>query len=138
MGFDGYAYCGAAGATASNEMKHVQNLKIGITFGEVDATIQGTHGIKAYAKGLKDVVLGFDLVVFDTPDEADTVILNAIANRTPISLHFIEKESGTGPKGTFYIFGGERSMSGESLQTLPCTAKPATGYDAPTVSAVVE
>lgn len=128
MGFEGRAY------TGDSEIKNIRSLKFGVSFTEVDSTVQGNHGVESYSKGLKDVVLGFDKVVTDNPDAQDTAVMNAILNRTPIPLTFIEKESGSGPSGTFHIFGGEQTLDGDGLQVIPCTAKPATGYDPPTIA----
>lgn len=131
MGFEGYAYCAAAGSTPSTEMKNVRALKVGMQFSEVDTTVQGNRGVKSYSKGLKDCVLAWDQVITDNPDSADQIILAAADSRTPIALHFIEKSGGTGPKGTFHVFGGEQTMDSDGVQIRPMTAKPATGYDPP-------
>lgn len=136
MGFEGYAYCAAAGSAPSTEMKNVRELKVGIQFTEVDTTVQGNRGVKSYSKGMKDCVLAWDHVITDNPDDADQIILAAADSRTAVALHFVEKSGGTGPKGTFHIFGGEQTMAGDGVQIRPMTAKPATGYAPPTSASV--
>ena len=136
MGFEGYAYCAAAGSTPSTEMKNVRALKMGIQFTEVDTTVQGNRGTKSYSKGLKDCVLSWEQVITDNPDAADQIILGAADGRTPVALHFIEKSGGTGPKGTFQIFGGEQTMDADGVQVRQMTAKPATGYAPPESASV--
>lgn len=133
MGFEGRAYAAAAGSTPTSEIKNCRNLRIGASYSEVDTTVQGNRGSKSYSKGLQDFTLAWDQVVCDTPSEADALVMNAISSRTPIALHFIEQSAGSGPQGTFHLFGGEQTMDGDGVQTIPCTARPATGYTPPKV-----
>ena len=132
MGFEGRAYIAAAGSTPTSELKEVRNLKISCTYSEVDTTVQGDHGTKTAGKGMIDFQLAFDLVISDSPSTEAALVLTAINSRTPVALHFVERASGSGPRGTFHIFGGEQTISGDDVQTISCTAKPAFGYATPT------
>lgn len=134
MGFEGRAYAAEAGSAPTTEIMNCRNLRIGASFTEVDTTVQGNRGIKSYSKGLQDFMLAWDQVVCDEPAASDALVMGAINSRTPVALHFVEQASGSGPKGTFHIFGGEQTMDGDGVQTIPCTARPATGYPPPTVA----
>jgi len=134
MGFEGYLYVGAAEADPTLEVKNCRSLALGASFTEVDTTVQGNRGIKSYSKGLQDFVISWSQVVCATPEEGDSLIMEAIASRTPVTLWALEKNGGQGPKGVFHLFGGEQTVDGDSVQVIPVTARPATGYDAPSVA----
>lgn len=134
MGFEGYLYVGAADENPSLEVKNCRTLALGASFTEVDTTVQGNRGVKSYSKGLQDFVISWSQVVCETPEEGDALIMEAIASRIPVTLWALEKNGGKGPKGVFHLFGGEQTVDGDSVQVIPVTARPATGYDAPTVA----
>ena len=139
MGFEGRAYVAAAGSTPTSELKEVRNLKISCTYTEVDTTVQGDHGVKTAGKGMQDFQLAFDLVISESPSTEAGLVLTAIHSRTPVAMHFVERASGSGPRGTFHVFGGDQTISGDDVQTSSCTAKPAFGYATPTkVSGPIE
>lgn len=137
LGFEGYAYVGAAGTAAASltELKECQQLNFSLSFGEVEATMQGDHGVKTYKKGMQDFSLGLALILMDTQSTEGALVLSAIRNRTPIQLHVVNAETGEGPCGTFYVFGNEVSVDGENLETISCTCRPASGYPIPTICA---
>lgn len=130
MGFQGRGYAAVAGEEPTTEIKSMRDLAFGMPYSEVDTTVQGNRGVKSYSKGLQDCVITWNQVVCEEYDEADALVMNAIGSRTPIALHFVEKTTGKGPKGTFLLFGGSQTMSGDGVQVIPVTARPATGYPA--------
>lgn len=135
LGFEGYIYVGEVGATTGTltELKECNQLNFNMSFGEVDATMQGNHGVKSYKKGLQDFSIGFSLLLQDTQSDEGNLVLNAIRSRTPIQIHVVNALSGEGPCGTFYVFGSEVSIDGENLESIACTCRPAAGYGVPTI-----
>ncbi|MDO4574170.1 MAG: hypothetical protein Q4D98_03030 [Planctomycetia bacterium] len=136
LGFEGYIYVGEVGTAISEltELKECNQLNFSMGFGEVDATMQGDHGIKSYKKGLQDFSVGFSLLLLDTQSEEGTIVLNAIRSRTPIQIHVVNALSGDGPYGSFYVFGSDVSIDGENLEAISCTCRPAAGYGVPVIT----
>lgn len=134
LGFEGYIFVGdvSAETSALTELEECSALKYGQTFSEVDATLQGNHGVKTYVKGQMDFSVGFDLKFLNIQSEEGEKILNAVKTRTPVKIHAVNKADGAGPCGVFYVFGQEISMDGDTVQGTSCTCRPAAGYPIPT------
>ena len=85
LGLDAKLFHGAAGSTASSEMKNCKDVTLNLETGEADITTRAAEGWRITAATLKDASLEFEMV-WDTSDNGFKAIKNAYFNNTAIAL----------------------------------------------------
>ena len=102
LGLDAKLFHGAAGSTASSEMKNCKDVTLNLETGEADITTRAAEGWRITAATLKDASLEFEMV-WDTADAGFKAIKNAYFNNTAIALFASDGNEGSvwGAQNTF-------------------------------------
>lgn len=134
MGFEGNIYVGPAGKTKPDDegmmlADSIRNPKYGWKYTDVDGTLRRHRGVKAYIKGMLDVVVNFTLPNLKNDDgtrpEDVALMLESLKNRRkPITIIMVDEEGGEGIIGDFELFGGDKSEEDENLQAWEIESKP--------------
>ena len=122
LGLEAKLFHGAAGATASTEMKNVKDLTLDLSSGEADITTRATNGWRATAATLKEASLEWQML-WDPADTGFTAIKTAYFGNAPLAL-FVSDGDGCGLDADFAITGFSREEPLEEAQTVKVTAKP--------------
>ncbi len=148
MGFEGKIYVGPAGKTSPKDegmmlADSIRNPKYSWKYTDTDATLRRHGGVKAFIKGMLEVVVNFELPNLKNNDgtrPADiALMLHSLKNRrAPITIIMVDEEDGEGIIGDFELFGGDKSEEDENLQAWDVEAKPSAAgrkvgwYEPPT------
>jgi hypothetical protein len=130
LGLDAKLYYGAAGTTASSELKNVKDVTLNLETGEADVTTRAAEGWRATAATLKDASVEFTMI-WDTEDEGFTAIKNAYFGGNPLSLFVTDGEE-SGLDADFVVTSFSRSEPLEEALTVSVTCKPTIVDRAPT------
>ena len=129
LGLDAILMRGAAGQTASTEVKNVKDLTLTMESGEADVTTRATSGWKASIATLKEASLEFG-ILYDTEDADFTAFRDAYFGNTPLAL-FVTDGNGSGLDADWSITGFSVEQPLEEALTVSVTAKPTASTRAP-------
>jgi len=122
LGLEAKLFHGAAGATATTEMKNVKDVTLNIESGDADITTRASGGWKVTAAALKEASVEWTMV-WDTADAGFNAIKTAYFNNAPLGL-FVSDGDGSGLDADFAIMGFSREEPLEEAITVKVTAKP--------------
>ena len=123
LGLDAQLFHGAAGSTASSEMKNCKDVTLNLETGEADITTRAAEGWRITAATLKEASLEFEMV-WDTSDAGFKAIKDAYFNNTAIALYGLDAD--------FVVTSFSRSEPLEEALTVSVTCKPTLVTRAPT------
>ena len=129
LGLDAILMRGAAGQTASTEVKNVKDLTLTMESGEADVTTRATSGWKASIATLKEASLEFG-ILYDTEDADFTAFRDAYFSNTALAL-FVTDGNGRGLDADWSITGFSVEQPLEEAVTVSVTAKPTASTRAP-------
>lgn len=129
LGLDAILMRGAAGQTASTEVKNVKDLTLTMESGEADVTTRATSGWKASIATLKEASLEFG-ILYDTEDADFTAFRDAYFSNTALAL-FVTDGNGSGLDADWSITGFSVEQPLEEAVTVSVTAKPTASTRAP-------
>jgi len=123
FGFEAKFYYGTAGSTASSELSNCKDLTLNseATAGEI--TSRATGGYKAFASGLKDASVEWEMVWL-TDNAGFEAIRDAYVGRSAIALAILDAASGEGLDADFVITAFNRTESLDDPMAVSVTAKP--------------
>ena len=130
LGLDAQLFHGAAGSTATSEMKNCKDVTLNLETGEADITTRAAEGWRITAATLKEASLEFEMV-WDTSDAGFKAIKDAYFNNTAIAL-FASDGDGNGLDADFVVTSFSRSEPLEEALTVSVTCKPTLVTRAPT------
>ncbi|MCC6579871.1 MAG: hypothetical protein IT440_05470 [Phycisphaeraceae bacterium] len=123
-------YFGAAGATATSELKNVKDVTLNLETGEADVTTRGNQGWRATVATLKSGSVEFEMV-WDTAEPGFSAVKSAYFSNTPIALAILDGENGEGLDADFTVTNFSRSEPLEEAVTVSVTVKPTYSTRAP-------
>ena len=130
LGLDAKLFHGAAGSTASTEMKNCTDVTLNLETGEADITTRAAEGWRISAATLKEASLEFEMV-WDTSESGFAAIKNAFFNNSAIAL-FASDGDGNGLDADFVVTSFSRSEPLEEALKVSVTCKPTLVSRAPT------
>ena len=129
LGLDAKLFHGAAGSTASSEMKNCKDVTLNLETGEADITTRAAEGWRITAATLKEASVEFEMI-WDTADSGFNAIQQAYFGNSALSL-FVSDGEGNGLDADFVVTSFSRSEPLEEALKVSVTCKPTLVSRAP-------
>ena len=130
LGLEAKLFFGAAGSTATTEMKNVKDVTLNMETGEADVTTRAAEGWRLTAATLKEASVEFEMV-WDPSDGGFAAIKEAYFKAEPLAL-FVSDGNENGLDADFVVTSFSRSEPLEEALTVSVTCKPTLVNRAPT------
>ena len=130
LGLEAKLFFGAAGSTATTEMKNVKDVTLNMETGEADVTTRAAEGWRLTAATLKEASVEFEMV-WDPNDGGFSAIKEAYFKAEPLAL-FVSDGNEKGLDADFVVTSFSRSEPLEEALTVSVTCKPTLVNRAPT------
>lgn len=136
MGFEGQAFCGTAGSTASTFIEDTRNISSGIQQEYASTKRRSQTGIpkitqKVIALGMEDI----EITVLNNDGNSELEFLReAAADGTPVAIRLKDYAAGKGFDGDCGVsFSSPYELDGEQVVTIKCVpteeaGRPWEGY----------
>lgn len=122
LGLNCKLFRGAAGTTASTEMKNVKDVTVSLETGEADITTRAASGWRVSAATLKEASIEWGML-YDTDDEDTQAVSTAFFTNTPLAL-FVSDGAGSGLDCDASITQFNIEQNLEEGVNISVTAKP--------------
>lgn len=123
MGFEGKAYYGTAGSTASTELANTRDIKVPIKLEKGETTVRGTSGVPKKSSRATCVDMdGIEITMVNHVGDASLEAMKqAAASGDPIALRLKDYSSGKGFDGDVIVeVDKEWPLKGEQLIRFSC------------------